>query len=106
VEVKWTSREYTKIAEAHFLLGKMTEQEPRIIGDKEPFDYYLSAFLSAAMSVRGSFHVRQNGERHKVPKRGGRAWENNHTPDEKQLYEFMRVDRVAETGALPGGRAA
>jgi hypothetical protein len=70
VEVKWTSREYTKIAEAHFFLGKMTEQEPRIIGDKEPFDYYLSAFLSAAMSVRGSFHVRQNGERHKATK----AW--------------------------------
>jgi len=42
---------HKKIAEAHFFLGKMTEQEPRIIGDKEPFDYYLSAFLNAARTV-------------------------------------------------------
>jgi hypothetical protein len=97
MEVKMDlARVHKKVAEAHFFLGKMTEQEPRIIGDKEPFDHYLSAFLSAAMSVRGGFHVRQNRKRHKATKAWREAWENNHTPDEKQLYEFMRVDRVAE----------
>jgi hypothetical protein len=29
----------------------MREQEERFVGDKEPFDYYLSAFLSAGRSV-------------------------------------------------------
>jgi hypothetical protein len=27
------------------------EQELRIVGDKEPFDYYLSAFLNAGMGA-------------------------------------------------------
>jgi hypothetical protein len=41
----------------------MLEEEPRITGDKQPFDYYLSAFLNAAMSVRGGFQIRQNRPR-------------------------------------------
>jgi hypothetical protein len=45
-----------KIAEAQFFLDKMIEEEPRIIGDKEPFDYYLSAFLNAARIVQALAH--------------------------------------------------
>jgi hypothetical protein len=90
------ARVQKKLAEAGFFLGKMTEQERRTIGDKEPFDYYLSAFLSAAMSVRGGFQVRQNRERHRAIITWVDAWEKNLTQDEKQLYDFMGVDRVAE----------
>ena len=38
---------HKKLAEAHFFLGKMTQQERRVVGDRQPFDYYLSAFLNA-----------------------------------------------------------
>jgi hypothetical protein len=38
-------------AEAQFFVDKMTKQEPRIMGDRKPFDYYLSAFLSAGRAV-------------------------------------------------------
>jgi hypothetical protein len=50
---RWRTRirRIKKIEEALFLLDKLIEQEPRIIGDKQPFDYYLSAFLSAARTV-------------------------------------------------------
>jgi hypothetical protein len=37
------------VREADFFVGKMGEQERRAFGDKEPFDFYLSAFLSAAV---------------------------------------------------------
>jgi hypothetical protein len=47
------ARVHKKISEAGFFLGRMTEEERRVGGDeREPFDYYLSAFLSASMSVR------------------------------------------------------
>jgi hypothetical protein len=85
-----------KIGEADFFLRKMREQEPQIIGDKEPFDYYLSAFLNAAMSVRGGFQIRQNRPRHVAIKAWREQWEDNLTSDEKTLYDFMRKDRVDE----------
>jgi hypothetical protein len=37
-----------KLREARFFLDQMREQERRAFGDKEPFDFYLSAFLNAA----------------------------------------------------------
>jgi hypothetical protein len=85
-----------KIAEADFFLRKMIEQEPRIIGDKDPFDYYLSAFLSAAMSVRGGFQYRHNRPRNSAIKAWRAQWESNLTPEEASLYDFMRKDRVDE----------
>jgi len=90
------ARLHKKIGEALFFVRLMTEQEPRMIGDKEPFDYYLSAFLNAAMSVRGGFQYRQNPIRNKAIKAWRGQWENNLSPEEKTLYEFMRKDRVDE----------
>ncbi len=86
----------TKIEEARFFLRHMMEEERRISGDKKPFDYYLSAYLSATMSVRGSFYVLQNPERDRVVKCWREAWESNLTQDEWKLYDYMREDRVAE----------
>jgi hypothetical protein len=86
-----------KIAEAAFFLDKMTEEEHRVGGDvREPFDYYLSAFLSASMSVRGEFHYRQNRVRNEAIKAWRTQWENNLSPEGKSIYKFMRENRVAE----------
>lgn len=85
-----------KIAEADFFLRKMSEQEPRLIGDKEPFDYYLSAFHNATMSVRDGLQIRQNRARNTEIKTWREQWENNLTPEEKTLYDFMQKDRVDE----------
>jgi hypothetical protein len=66
------------------------------MGDRESFDYNLSAFLSAAMSVRGGFRYRQDRARNTAIKQWCAQWENTLTPEEKSLYVFMREDRVAE----------
>jgi len=50
-----------KIAEAHFFLNLLTEEERRIIGDKDSFDYYLSAFLSAGRTVDYRLRHEQSG---------------------------------------------
>jgi hypothetical protein len=44
-------RVHKKLAEAHYFLRLIRDQEPRIGGDENPFDFLLSAFLSAARSV-------------------------------------------------------
>jgi hypothetical protein len=86
-----------KISEAGFFLGRMTEEERRVGGDeREPFDYYLSAFLSASMSVRGEFRYRQNPPRNEAIKAWRTQWENSLSPEESSLYKFMHKDRVAE----------
>jgi hypothetical protein len=90
------ARLHRKIGEAQFFLRLMIEQEPRMIGDKEPFDYYLSAFLNAGMSVRGGFQYRQNSIRNKAIKAWRGQWEDDLSLEEKTLYEFMRKDRVDE----------
>jgi len=91
------ARVHKKTAEARFFLGKMIEQDRHIMmGEREPFDYYLSAFLSAAMSVRGGFHYRQNRKRNEAIKAWRAQWENNLSPYERSLYKFMHEDRVAE----------
>ena len=40
-----------KLREANSCLAKMRDQESRAFGDKEPFDFALSAFLNAARTV-------------------------------------------------------
>jgi hypothetical protein len=81
---KHISRIHQKLGEATFFLGKMTKQE-RPSGDSGRFGYYLSAFLSAAMSARD----------HAV-KGWGAQWQANLSEHEKSLYEFMGESRVAE----------
>ena len=85
-----------KIGEAHFFLHKMIKQDPRIIGDKEPFDYYLSAFLNAGMSVRNGFQIRQDRPRNAAIKAWRVQWESSLSLGDKTLYDFMRKDRVDE----------
>jgi len=90
------SRVHQKLAEANFFLDRLREQEQRFVGDKQPFDYYLSAFLNATTAARNGFKVRQDRARNDRIKAWCEDWESSLSPDEKQLYRFMREDRVAE----------
>jgi hypothetical protein len=84
-------RVHKKLGEAAFFLGKMTKQEgPR--GDSDRFDYYLSAFFSAAMSARGN-----------AIKGWGAQWKANLSDEEKSLYKFMGKGGMPKftTAALP-----
>jgi hypothetical protein len=99
------ARVQKKLAEAQFFFDKMTEQERRAFGDRQPFDYYLSGFLNAGISVRGGFEYRQNPARNKAIKAWRGQWENNLSPEERSLYEFMRKDRVAEVHASGSSRS-
>jgi hypothetical protein len=40
-----------KLREAQFFLERMREQEQRAFGDRDPLDFFLSAFLSAVRTV-------------------------------------------------------
>jgi hypothetical protein len=90
------SRLQKKLAEAAFFLGKLMKQEQRLTGHREPFDYYLSAFLSAGMSFRDGFQIGQDRPRNTAIKTWRAQWENNLTSEEKSLYDFMQKDRVDE----------
>jgi len=65
-------------------------------GDKEKFDFYLSAFLNAGMSVRDAFHVRQDRKRNEAVKKWKEDWEARLTLEERCLWEFMRTNRNHE----------
>jgi hypothetical protein len=91
-----------KLREAQFCLAKMREQERRAFGDKEQFDHSLSAFLSAAMSLRDAFHVEQDRKRDRDIKAWKKTWEGHLTPEhERIIYDFMCEDRNAVMGS-PG----
>jgi hypothetical protein len=81
-----------KIAEAQFFLRLMTAQEPRIIGDMEPFDYYLSAFLNAARTV----NYRLRHEQGAIYKPWRVAWDATLSPAQRGLMKFIDDDRREE----------
>jgi hypothetical protein len=88
------ARIHKKLAEAQSFLDKMTEQDGLMTS--RGFDDYLSAFLSAGMSVRDGFHYKQDRARNAAIKAWRENWEKAHTPEAKRLYEFMHVNRNAE----------
>jgi len=74
------ARVQKKMGEAQFFLGKMSERERRAFGDHVQFDYYLSAFLNAAMSVRGGFRYLQNRKLNEAIKDWRAQWEKKSPP--------------------------
>ena len=84
-----------KLREARFFLYQMREYERLTSEDTEPFDFYLSAFLTAAMSVRGAFHYARDRERSDAVKAWKQRWESSLSPDKARLYHFMVRDRPA-----------
>jgi hypothetical protein len=81
-----------KLREARFFLRMMCEQELRAFGDKEPFDFFLSAFLSAARSV--DYRLRHEQSALYPPWR--KTWNTTITAAEDRLMEFMAQDRASE----------
>jgi hypothetical protein len=86
------SQVHKKIAEARFFLDLLTKQESLIIGDKNPFDYFLSAFLSAARTV----DWRLRHEQATIYPGWRSAWDASLTPEDNALIKFMVDDRNQE----------
>jgi len=74
----------------------MRDQEQRAFAGTEPFDHYLSAFLSAGMSLRGAFHVKQDRARNETVKKWKANWEAQLTPEQRCVYDFLQEDRNSE----------
>jgi hypothetical protein len=94
-----------KLSEAQAFLNQMRDQEQRAFGEKQSFDHYLSAFLSAAMSARGAFHVKQDRQRNHAVKKWKETWEAQLTPEQRRIYEFMRENRNYEVHSGGSHRA-
>ena len=94
-----------KLREAAFFLGKMQEEERDRLGPKEPFEFYLSAFLAASQSVVDVLKSAINREPpENRPKYNDcyRAWKDRLGAN-KRFVECMASERNAEVhrGAGP-----
>jgi hypothetical protein len=85
-----------KLREARFSLEQMVELQRMASADKDKFDFYLNGFLTAGMSLREAFHVRQDRKANEAVKKWKKEWENQQTPEERCLWEYMRTDRNHE----------
>jgi hypothetical protein len=91
-----------KRREAEFFYQKLLQQEKVSIGDKTPFGYYLSAFLTAAKSVHEIFVFEQDND----PQNGGaykmwrEEWEAKLTRGERSLIIYMGNGRDKEVHTI------
>jgi hypothetical protein len=85
-------RVHKKLAETHFFLIMMCRAERQSIGNREPFDYYLSAFLSAARTI----DYRLRHEQAEIYGDWRMAWDASLAPEENSLIKFMVDDRNVE----------
>jgi hypothetical protein len=69
----------------------MIEQENLAFGDKEPFDFYLSAFLGAGRTV--DYRLRHEQPAYKAWRA---SWDASLIPAEDRLIKFMIDDRNVE----------
>jgi len=86
-----------KLREARFFLDKMIDHERMAFRDKEPFDFYLSAFLNAGRTV----DYRLRYEQAAVYPNWRIGWDASHQA-EQALIKFMvddRNDEVHEGGS-------
>jgi len=91
-----------KQREARFFLNKMIEQEAHAFGDREPFDFYLSAFLSASRSI----DYRLRHEQSAIYPAWRDSWNAALAPDDDQLMKYMVDDRILEVHESGSGRNA
>jgi hypothetical protein len=94
-------RVHKKLAEARYFLRLLRDQETRIGGDENPFDFLLSAFLSAARSV--DYRLRHEHKATYEPWR--KTWDVRLTPAENGLTKFMIDDRNEEVHDSGSGRS-
>ena len=87
------ARVHKKLAEADFFLRKLIGEDESLSGEGETvFDYYLSAFNNAALTV----HYRLCHEHGAAYKKWHQPWRNSIKSAEDGLMTFMADDRAAE----------
>jgi hypothetical protein len=99
-----TEKVEKKLRAAQFFLGEMREQEQRAFGEREPFDFYFSAFLNAAYTVderlrreqETIFVARGQAWDKKVFCDWRNAWRGGLSPAENDLIKFIVKDRGDE----------
>src|SRR5258706_14214257 len=91
-----------KLGEVRFFLRKMIEQERMAFDDKEPFDFYLSAFLNAARTV----DYRLCHEQGAIYRAWRKAWNSKLALTDNSLIKFMIDDRNVEVHESGSGRSA
>jgi hypothetical protein len=84
-----------KLREADFFLKKMIEYERKAFDDKEPFDFYLSAFLNAGRTV----DYRLRHEQETIYPSWRIRWDSTLTEAQQRLIKFMIDDRNDEVHA-------
>ena len=93
-----------KLREVGFFLNQMRDRESSAYGDKEPFDFCLSACLGAARSV----DYRLRHEQPTTYRAWRQNWDAGLTSSEAGLIKFMVDDRnveVHESGSSRGVKA-
>src|SRR2546426_3543630 len=80
-----------KLREARFFLSAMSAAAKSTRLDEENFEFFLSAFLSAARSVPDVMRV----EGKKQYKGWYRRWEANLSEGERNLWRFINNQRIA-----------
>jgi hypothetical protein len=91
-----------KLREAQFFLREVRAAADRDGGDPEVFDFYLSAFLSAAKSVE--MLLKDGWEKTYGPWR--EAWDSRLSPADKRLMDFVATDRNHEVHRAGSRREA
>ena len=91
-----------KLREADFFLNKMRQHESKAFGDREPFDFFLSAFLSACRTV----DYRLRHEQPAIYPAWRDAWEANRAPNESKLIKFIVDDRNTEVHESSSSRSS
>jgi hypothetical protein len=79
----------------------MIDQENRAVGDREPFDFYLSACLGAARTV----DYRLRHEQATTYPAWHKIWDASLTAPEDQLIKFLVIDRNVEVHGSGSSRS-
>jgi hypothetical protein len=91
-----------KLREAGFFLDLLRKQERKAFGDREPFDFFLSAFLNACRTV----DYRLRHEQAAIYPAWRNAWDKRLLPYDSELIRFMVDDRNVEVHESGSGRSS
>lgn len=89
VELRRTRK---KLAETKFFLGHLEKQTRTTQQYPDAFDFYLSAFLSAARSVTSMLQVEDKDRYDRVFP----GWHDALSPEDRRLFRFMYEQRRVE----------
>jgi len=79
-----------KLREVHYFIRQMEAVASRPVGDPEDFEFLLSALLSASRSITEPL------DKSRRYRQWYEAWFNGRSSRDRELLEFIRVQRNAE----------